>query len=193
VVKTIYPDGTFSSSEFDAQGRVIAEIDPLGNRKDMAYNSSGQLAQVQLPAVPNPLNGNALARPTYQYEYNALGQMTKLIDANNRATQFQFDSAGRSTGRTLPLGNQESFAYHTRGRQLLQVTFEGIYVRMVYDDSATGGGRLSEKQFFDNAVVYNNGSGTPTERLVYSYDAFGRIVQQQHIRPTVTDTYTTTY
>jgi YD repeat-containing protein len=159
----------------------------------MAYNSSGQLAQVQLPAVPNPLNGNALARPTYQYEYNALGQMTKLIDANNRATQFQFDSAGRSTGRTLPLGNQESFAYDTRNRQLLQVTFEGIYVRMVYDDSATGGGRLSEKQFFDNAVVYNNGSGTPTERLVFSYDAFGRIVQQQHIRPTVTDTYTTTY
>jgi RHS repeat-associated protein len=50
-----------------------------------------------------------------------------------------------------------------------------------------------EKQFFDNAVAYNNGSGTPTERLVYSYDAFGRIVQQQHIRPTVTDTYTTTY
>jgi len=76
----------------------------------------------QLPAVPNPLNGNALARPTYQYEYNALGQMTKLIDANNRATQFQFDSTGRSTGRTLPLGNQESFAYDTRNRQLLQVT-----------------------------------------------------------------------
>jgi YD repeat-containing protein len=40
VVKTIYPDGTFASSEFDAQGRVIAEIDPLGNRKDMTYNSS---------------------------------------------------------------------------------------------------------------------------------------------------------
>jgi YD repeat-containing protein len=64
---------------------------------------------------------------------------------------------------------------------------------MVYDDSATGGGRLSEKQFFDNAVAYNNGSGTPTERLVYTYDAFGRIVRQQHIRPTVTDPYTTVY
>jgi YD repeat-containing protein len=146
VVKTIYPDGTFASSEFDAQGRVIAEIDPLGNRKDMAYNSSGQLAQVQLPAVPNPLNGNTLTRPTFQYEYNGLGQMTKLIDANNRATQFQFDSAGRSTGRTLPLGNQETFSYDLRGRQLLQVTFEGIYVRMVYDDSATGGGRSPSRR-----------------------------------------------
>jgi len=49
--------------------------------------------------------------------------MTKLIDANNRATQFQFDSTGRSTGRTLPLGNQESFAYDTRNRQLLQIRF----------------------------------------------------------------------
>jgi hypothetical protein len=26
--------------------------------------------------------------PTFQYEYNGLGLMTKLIDANNRASQF---------------------------------------------------------------------------------------------------------
>ncbi|MFN9916466.1 MAG: hypothetical protein ACK53L_28005, partial [Pirellulaceae bacterium] len=71
----------------------------------------------------------------------SLGARHCAAFTNNRATQFQFDSAGRSTGRTLPLGNQESFAYDTRNRQLLQVTFEGIYVRMVYDDSATGGGR----------------------------------------------------
>jgi hypothetical protein len=46
---------------------------------------------------------------------------------------------------------------------------------MVYDDSATRGGRLSEKQFFDNAVAYNNGSGTPTKRLLYTYDALLRV------------------
>jgi hypothetical protein len=59
-------------------------------------------------------------------------------------TNFGFNALNQSTSRTLPLGNQESFGYDIRNRQLLQVTFEGIYVRMVYDDSATGGGRLSE-------------------------------------------------
>jgi RHS repeat-associated protein len=193
VIKTIYPDGTNTQQEFDVLGRVTAEIDQLGNRKDMTYNAAGQLTQIQLPSVPNPLASNTPTRPTFLYEYNAAGQMTKLTDSNNRVTNFGFNALNQSTSRTLPLGNQETFSYDLRGRQLLQVTFEGIYVRMVYDDSATGGGRLSEKQFFDNAVVYNNGSGTPTERLVYSYDAFGRIVQQQHIRPTVTDPYTTAY
>ncbi|MFN9602776.1 MAG: RHS repeat-associated core domain-containing protein, partial [Planctomycetota bacterium] len=193
VIETINPDGTSKRSLYDERGRVVAEIDPMGNRKDFAYDSSGQLSQVQLPAVPNPLNSNAMERPTYHYRYNSFGQMSQLVDAHGRITNFHFDALGRSTGRTLPMGQTESTAYDTRGRQLLQVTFEGIHVRMVYDDSAIGGGRIREKQFFDNAVAYNNGSGTPTERLVYAYDAFGRIVQQQHIRPTVTDTYTTTY
>jgi RHS repeat-associated protein len=193
VIETIHPDGTSNRSLYDERGRVIAEIDPMGHRKDFSFDSSGRLSQVQLPAVPNPRNNDALERPTYQYRYNSFGQMSQLIDAHGRITNFHFDALGRSTGRTLPMGQTETTVYDSRGRQVLHVTFEGVYVSMVYDDSATGGGRLSETQFFDNAVAYNNGSGTPTERLVVSYDAFGKIVQQQHIRPTVTDTYTTAY
>jgi hypothetical protein len=34
-----------------------------------------------LPAVPDPLNNNVLTRPTYLYEYNVQGQMTKLTEA----------------------------------------------------------------------------------------------------------------
>ncbi len=83
VVKVIYPDGTFTRTEFDAQGRVVAEIDPLGNRKDLSYNASGQLAQVQLPAVPTVANPNVTARPTYQYEYNSFGHLP-VLDLNGR-------------------------------------------------------------------------------------------------------------
>ncbi|MFN7627330.1 MAG: putative Ig domain-containing protein, partial [Pirellula sp.] len=193
VTKTIFPDGTATQKEYDVLGRVVAEIDPLGNRKDMTYDPRGQLTKIQLPAVPNPLDNNAPTRPAFLYEYNEQGHMTKLTDAHGRVTHFSFNGLNQAISRTLPSGEQEKFFYDSRDRQALQITFEGVHVRMVYDDSAMGGGRLSEKQFFENATAYSNGAGIPSERLVFTDEASGRLIEQQHIRTNVTDTYTNRY
>ncbi|MBM3967451.1 MAG: hypothetical protein FJ308_20710, partial [Planctomycetes bacterium] len=136
---------------------------------------------------------NTQTRPTYRYEYNEQGHMTKLTDAMGRVTRFGLSALNQLETRTLPSGDQERFFYDARGRQSLQITFEGIYIRMIYDDSAIGGGRLREKQFFENADSYNNGTGSPSERFVIQYDAFGRVVEQQHLRGESTDTFTTRY
>ena len=193
VTKTIFPDGSATQKEYDGFGRIVAEIDPLGNRKELSYDPQGQLTKIQLPEVPNPLDDNAPTRPTFLYEYNEQGQMTKLTDAQGRVTHFGFNPRNQATSRTLPSGEQETFLYDPRDRQSLQITFEGVHIRMVYDDSATGGGRLSEKQFFENAAAYSNGTGIPSERMVFKYDAYGRIIEQHCIRPEVTDIYTTRY
>jgi RHS repeat-associated protein len=193
IITTVHPDGTLTHQEYDSFGRVVAEIDPLGHRKSLEYNTQGQLVQVQLPAVPNPLDENKPTRPSFQYEYNAFGQMTKLTDANGHITSFGFNGLNQSISRILPAGTEETFSYDIRGRQDLQVTFDGVYIRTIYDDSAAGGGRVREKQFFSNTASYSNGSGAPSERLTSEYDAFGRIVEQKNIRPDSTDTYSTSY
>lgn len=81
VVKTILPDGSSTQTEYDAFGRVSAEIDALNQRRDLTYDASGRLSQVQLPAHPNPLNNNVSTRPTYLYEDDSQGNLTKYIDA----------------------------------------------------------------------------------------------------------------
>ena len=207
------PDGTYTLREYDNFGRVTAEIDQLANRKDLAYDSSGRLAQVQLPAVPNPLNANVATRPTYLYEYNSFGQMSKLTDPYNHITNFAFNAICQSASRSLPLGQVETYSYDSRQRMTLQVSFESIHKRTVYDDSATGGGRVLRYELFANATDYSNfttntpGSLGPTikwERVSMTYDAFGRMLTTSHIyasgatsgAPTTvlnTDTWTNNY
>ena len=182
-----YPDGTSSSSEYDDQGRITAEIDPLGNRKDLLYNSIGQLVSVQLPAVPNPLAGNVPARPTYQYSYDQHGQMNQLVDANGNVTKFGFDGKGQNTSRTLPNGQMESFVYDDRQRLVLHVTFEGVHKQTLYDDSAIGGGRVLGYNLFASQPDYARYTDSSTlasdvawKRIRVTYDAFGRVVSTEH-------------
>ena len=190
VIQTILPDGTFTRTEYDAKDRVVAEIDALGNRKDMAYDQDGRLVQVMLPEVPNPLNNNVLTRPTYQYEYNQFGLMSKLIDANNSTTNFSFSASGQSTGRTLPSGQSESMFYDSQKRQFLSISFEGVHRLTIYDDSVAGGGRVVGYDLFANSTDYDNfvsktigtlDTGSHWERVRMTFDTFGRIKSTSHI------------
>jgi YD repeat-containing protein len=64
MIWTMLPDGSSTQTEYDAYGRVSADIDALNQRRDLTYDASGRLSQVPLPAVPNPLNNNLSTRPT---------------------------------------------------------------------------------------------------------------------------------
>jgi YD repeat-containing protein len=86
-IETIRPDGSSAQTEYDAHGRVTAEIDALNQRRDLTYEASGRLSQVQLPAVPNPLNNNVSTRPTYLYEYNAVPSPDRLRTTPRWAAQ----------------------------------------------------------------------------------------------------------
>ncbi len=184
------PQATSVRQEHDTLGRISAEIDQLGNRKDLSYNASGQLAQVQLPAVPTVANPNVLARPTYQYEYNSFGQMSKLIDANNNVTNFAFSSTGQPTGRTLPSNQSESMFYDVKQRMNLSISFEGVRKKSIYDDTPQGGGRLIGYDLFSPDTTqlefdtFNSTGSLPAnrawERIRMSYDAFGREITTIH-------------
>lgn len=190
VIQTILPDGTSTRTEYDNKDRVIAEIDPLGNRKDMTYDRDNRLSQVMLPEVPNPQNNNILTRPTYRYEYNKFGLMSKLIDANSSTTNFSFSPLGQSTGRTLPSGQSELMSYDAQKRLSLSITFEGVHKRTVYDDSVIGGGRAVGYDLFASATDYNDftsntdgtlAAGVKWERVRMTFDAFGRVKTTTHI------------
>jgi YD repeat-containing protein len=64
-----------------------------------------------------------------------------------------------------------------------------VVTQLVYDDGTHRTGRLVEKKFFDNLVAYNNGAGTPTETVAYTYDAFGRRVSTTHQHSGGTEVY----
>src|SRR5205085_1848245 len=71
--------------------------------------------------------------------------------------------------------------FDTLGRQALHVDFKGQVTALVYDDSAGIApaerlhlGRLVEKRFYASMADYANGTGTPADRVHFTYDSLGR-------------------
>ena len=73
---------------------------------------------------------------------------------------------------------EETKSYDDFGNLELAIDFKGQYTEYVYDytDVAADGdsGRLVEKRFYEDENTYNNGAGTPNEKVTYTYDALGR-------------------
>jgi YD repeat-containing protein len=173
------------------------------------YDAAGRLTAVVLPAVPDPVNGNQPTHPTYQYGYDAFGNQTLIRDPLGRETRLSYDGQGHQLTRTLPLGFgpdgvrgtaddgdlpeggfTETFAYDDRGRQTLQVSFEGVVTQSLYDPAT---GQLSEQRFFPSVGAYNGGAGTPSEVWDFKYDAFGRQVEVRQTAGASVRTTTTSY
>tara|TARA_E500000305_G_scaffold36763_3_gene28012 strand:+ start:86 stop:17857 length:17772 start_codon:yes stop_codon:yes gene_type:complete len=191
--KTIYHDGSFSTQLYDALGHLVSETDAMGQTKSYEYDEQDRLIKVILPAVSDPQNGGQVVNPTYEYSYDALGNQTSIIDPLGNQTNFTYDERGNQLNRSLPDGSIETFTYDDRERMLTHTSFEGVITRYVYDDSQSGSGRLTEKQFFNDAASYQAGSGTPDETFSYVYDAFGREVSVTQQSSSETRTTTTGY
>lgn len=192
LIKTTFNDGSFISTSYDNNDRVISEINQSGLTRTFEYDAQGELIVVELPAVFNPQTG-AFESPKYKYVYDAEGHQIALIDPLGHETQFEYDNYGNQTERVLPLGFgpdgafntaddsslpegsfKERYEYDNLGRTKLHISFEGVITQYIYDDLS---GMLVEQRFFANETDYANGSGTPSEIWTSKYDAFGRQIE----------------
>jgi YD repeat-containing protein len=91
-------------------------------------------------------------------------------------------------------GQTETMQYDSQNRQTLAVSFEGDVTQYVYDPTT---GNLSQKLLYPSLAAYDDGQGTPSETVAYTYDAFGRVVEVADTVATgasaVTSATTTTY
>jgi len=169
ILQTTNPDDTFIRTGYDTRGQKVSETNQLGQTRTFEYDAQGRLVKVIMPACGN----ETLAQRTFTYAYDAHGNQTSIKDPLNRVTEFEYDLRGNLLTRTLPMNQTETFLYDDFGRQILHVSFEGVYAKSQYDNF----GRLFEKKFYTNATSYNNGTGTATDTWTYKYDAFGREMQ----------------
>ncbi len=126
-VKTIIPDDTpgdlsdnpVAETVYDAAGRTIAEVDPVGNRTEFEYDAAGSLIRMLLPEVLDTTTGE-LVRPTFVYSYDKRGQLQTLTDTAGGLWKFEYDAAARLVATTNPLGDRVSKEYDQLGRVLTE-------------------------------------------------------------------------
>jgi RHS repeat-associated protein len=190
------PSGTMRRPEwryeYDAAGRPTATIDPLGNRREMSYDTVTRRVTVRLPDGTTeveeldqwrrPLRRTDAEGRSTIFEYLAntgrLAAVSLPPPADGQPTptwRFTYDEIGNTLSQTDPLGRVTRFAYDRLNRPT-SMTLPGGQTRAYNYDAA---GRVSHLVEFD---------GTETR---FDYDAADRPLRRRLADGTeVTFTYT---
>jgi len=155
---------------YDSLGRLIDTTDPLGRIQHNEYDIAGRLTRSIRNYDPNKSqNEDNLWNIVTEYEYDARGNQTSVIDTLGRETQYEYDAAGRLVKTIDPAGNETTNIYNEAGQLIATTDALGRETTYVYD--ATG--RLvSTTDALDNttSTIYN-----PDGTVASTSDALGRM------------------
>jgi YD repeat-containing protein len=159
--------------------------DPINATFDI-YNAAGDLVAVYQPQVLYAA-GTTEVYPETTYGYDAFGNETIQIDANEYAayatwqavnptlpvtqytgvaTRYAYDENGNMLTEALPNGETESWTYNQFGQVATQTDPDGNVA--TYTHYTSGINAEKEEQ-----VVYTS-SGKTTKTVTYTYDDMGR-------------------
>ena len=189
----LIPDGTETSSTWNALGQQLTSTDVMGRETSYAYDSAGNLTLTTHP------DGT-----TDESVYDAENRLIATIDREGVVTLHRFDALGRQTHTfTHFTGDIHSTAlpapgtyatvteqiYDAGGRVLVSFDERGTPTYYEYDDACSCSGRRSavidalgnETRFFydlnGNMVSRIDASGN---QLVTTYDELNRPVTTSH-------------
>jgi RHS repeat-associated protein len=145
--------GSISRYEYDAAGRLSRTIDPLGQRREYAYDPDGHLTSIVTArgtSAPSPqdraantitltydnlgrLTGRDLGgKAQYSYGYDAADRLTSLADPTGQQVRA-YDAASRL--KTVTRGTDTySYAYDQAGDLTSRTLPDGTVQRIGYDD-----------------------------------------------------------
>jgi YD repeat-containing protein len=178
---------------FDATGRVVAQLDQLGNNSTFAYNDAAGTTTLtdasgavrvwnRLGNVPNGATDPAGSVST---EFNAALDATSFTDATGHKWTATYDGRGNMLSRTspAPLSYSESWSYDSFNNPVTYVDARGATTTYTYDSN---GRLLTEARPGGVNMAYSwNADGTLATSTdprggvtTYVYDANGWLLSQ---------------
>ena len=185
LVRTTFPDGSFTQTTYDGAGRALTLTDQEGRVTRYAYDAAGNVKSVT----------DANSRVT-QYDYDALNNLASMTDANGNTTRFEYDALNRVAKRVLPLGMSELFTYDPAGNLATRTDFRGKQTAYDYDALNRLVAKRPDPTLGEPAVTY---AYTATGRRLsmtdaggttaYTYDERDRMLTKQTPQGTLAYTY----
>ncbi|WP_345777875.1 LysM peptidoglycan-binding domain-containing protein [Lysobacter sp. ISL-42] len=166
---------------YDALGRVTYQVDPEGYLTRTEYDFQGNASKIHryyeridynfptggVPATP------AGAVATTQMEYDLLGRLVKVTDAQSGVEAYGYDAFGNRTQLTNKLGGTTYYGYDKLGRMLSE--------RLPVTAAARAGGApVSVTNYFQydahGNLIRQDDSGDSADSRVtlFAYDALNR-------------------
>ncbi|WKZ20521.1 MAG: RHS repeat-associated core domain-containing protein [Candidatus Jettenia sp. CY-1] len=149
VKKVTNPDGTYVTKNYLRGSTTL--VDANGHQKIEERDVYGRLTKVKEYTGVSP---NVTLYATTTYQYDVLGNLTKVTDANNNQTTLTYDSLSRKTSMTDPDMGYWVYQYDANGNLTYQKDAKNQIITFTYDAL----NRITKKDY---------PTGTDT---VYTYD-----------------------
>ena len=118
---------------YNLRNQPVIQKDTFGNRTELSYELDGKIKDIRR-------SGNH-QRTLQQYEYNARGQITGVVDGNQNPISYDVDSWGRITGIGFVDGVKEGYEYTPAGQVSRTIDGNGNAVQYRYNSL----GKVSER------------------------------------------------
>ncbi|MBI3885552.1 MAG: RHS repeat-associated core domain-containing protein [Opitutae bacterium] len=160
---------------YDLLGRRVSITDQEGKVTRNRYDGLGRLVEVRQYLDQSLAAGDAgFSQPpsaigvvSTRYTYDETGNQLSQADARGNTTNYQYDSVGRRTQRTLPDAAVETTQFDEWGNLWKRTDFAGKTTTFLYDVR----NRLIEKQADPShpSLIYPHAP----DKITYGYDAVG--------------------
>ncbi|CAN5612751.1 hypothetical protein BH11PLA2_BH11PLA2_40530 [soil metagenome] len=171
-------DGRITSYVYDAAGNLTSTQFPNGILEVRTYNGRDWLASVQQSNAA----GDVVAR--YDYQRNAAGQLTDVIELSGRRTNYTYDAASRLLGEVVTgpglTTRTTTCTYDLAGNRTTKIDSLDGSTAYTYD----GNGRLVVESQTGKTITYAYDAagnrilrdGGLDDRTTYEWDADGHLV-----------------
>ncbi|TCL83553.1 RHS repeat-associated protein [Curtobacterium sp. PhB142] len=170
--------GNTTSYAYDAAGNQTSATDTSGGKSDVEFSyvyedASRSKCGGFAGQVCSATDGNG---GTTTYTYNTAGDLAKVTPpAPMAATSYSYDALGRVTSVINPAGDNPTYEYDALDRQLAQH----------FNDNSGD----YTTTYFPSGLVKSS-SDTLGGSIQYTWDVFGRQLQQRGVFNTQVDSYT---
>jgi len=172
--ETEYPNGSIEEKIYN--GRSVEQRNVLGQKKSWKINGREQTIEV------TDNQGNKLF-----YEYDAAGNHTKTTDPKGNMWVYEYDLRGRMIKMLDPDIGTQTYAYNGFNELIYSTNDQGQETKYELDKL----GRLTKRTTVEGITNYTYDNGTkaigklssishPGNNKSFSYDTYGRLVQQTH-------------
>jgi RHS repeat-associated protein len=187
------PDGNTTTYTFDADNRLIKEVNAAGDTTLTAYDGVGNIVSVTTPTT-NVITYTYDADDRVilvqdgggtvsSYTYDAVGNQLTRTDGNGNTTSTTYDAIYRVVQVTDPLGKTTSYAYDPAGNLLSTTDRNGEVTTYTYDainrrismTDALGDTTQYQYDPVGNLTKVTDANGHVT---TYTYDAVNRLIKE---------------
>ncbi|HEY0502213.1 MAG TPA: LysM domain protein, partial [Lysobacter sp.] len=207
-----HADDRTTSTTYDADGRVLTQVDGEGGITAYSYDGAGRLVRV----TATDAAGTASTARVTRHFYDSVGREIARLDAEGFLVEYEYDRAGRrvcttayatpapeavrptgplSSLRPLPTAADQITRafYDGRGNVVAELNAEGYLTEFIHDDARNGravlayGKQLSGLQGNESLATLSAQAKTGTVRETRrSFDAFGNVLVEVNPEGTIT-------